>query len=507
MHLQRMNLFGKYFVNLGHSSRLTFTASSFGSAWDASGQVPQRAITQGHITRFGAIDDMEGGNTSRSDFTMLFEQKDEHNNILTIQGFATRYDFRLFSNFTFFLEDPERGDMIEQLDNRMILGSRVSYSLVSEWGRVIAKSTFGGQFRSDRIDVALHHSPDRMRAEVLSDAHVSQQNYSAWVVEELVFSPRFRVQLGLRGDYFTFDVEDRAGNALEASPTGVPHASGYAQQAMLNPKLNLVWSAVRDLEFYLNTGTGFHSNDARNVVIGEAMHDLEKIWAKEGLNPRQVDARLLALNFDPAQKTTTTLPRAIGSELGMRARLWNRVDLGVAAWYLFLEKEFVYVGDGGFTELSDPTERIGIDLELRFRWKSWLWADADLCVSRGRITGLPEGSNHIPLAPRVTSSGGITLKDFHGFDASLRYLYVDDRPANEDNTVTALGYFVTQAGLVYSFRQFSFSATVENLFNTAWNEAQFDTESRLAWETDPVSEIHFTPGNPRNIQLGISYRF
>jgi len=43
--------------------------------------------------------------------------------------------------------------------------------------------------------------------------------------------------------------------------------------------------------------------------------------------------------------------------------------------------------------------------------------------------------------------------------------------------------------------------------DTQWNEAQFDTESRMAWESNPVSEIHFTPGNPRNIQFGVSYKF
>ena len=84
---------------------------------------------------------------------------------------------------------------------------------------------------------------------------------------------------------------------------------------------------------------------------------------------------------------------------------------------------------------------------------------------------------------------------------------MDDRPANEENTVTALGYFVVNAGVLYQWNKFSFTATIENLLNTAWNEAQFDTESRLPWEVEAVSEIHFTPGNPRNVQFGIGFRF
>ena len=507
MNLQRMNVFGKYFVNIGHNSRLTLTAGSFGSAWDASGQVPDRAIVQGYITRFGAIDDREGGHTSRSDLNVLFEQKDDNNNTLAIQVFATQYDFKLFSNFTFYLQDPEHGDMIEQRDHRMILGSQASYSRVTALEKVILKTTYGAGFRSDWITVGLYHSPDRMVMDEWSNAFINERNLSGWIIEELVFSPRFRLQLGLRGDYLTFDVDDQAGSALDPSNSGIPHASGYVQQGMVNPKLNIAWSPGSNLEVYLNSGSGFHSNDARNVVIGETIRDLEQNWEGEGLSPEQIDERLVSLNFNPEQKNTTTLPRAFGGEIGIRARLWNQLDFGFAAWHLYLEKEFVYVGDGGYTELSDPTRRNGIDLEARIRLNRWLWADADVCFSNGHITSLPEGENYIPLAPRITSSGGITMKDFHGLEASARYIYVDDRPANEVNTVIASGYFIAQVGLSYHMKKFTFSVTLKNLFDTAWNEAQFDTESRLPWESEPVSEIHFTPGDPRNVHAGVSYRF
>ena len=170
-------------------------------------------------------------------------------------------------------------------------------------------------------------------------------------------------------------------------------------------------------------------------------------------------------------------------------------------------KGVVYVGDGGYAELSDPTQRLGLDLEIRYRIKPWLWLDADLCWSEGKVLGLPDNENYIPLAPRLTSNGGITVKDFYGFDAALRYIYVDDRPANEQNTVIAEGYTILNVGIIYHWNELSFSLTLENLANAEWKEAQFDTESRLMGEPEPVSENHFTPGNPRNIQAGISYRF
>jgi hypothetical protein len=80
-----------------------------------------------------------------------------------------------------------------------------------------------------------------------------------------------------------------------------------------------------------------------------------------------------------------------------------------------------------------------------------------------------------------------------------------DRPANEDNSVVARGYFLTDAVLNYTGKKFEFGLTVQNVLNRAWNEAQFDTESRLNNEIEPVSEIHFTPGTPFNLSAHVSF--
>ncbi len=55
--------------------------------------------------------------------------------------------------------------------------------------------------------------------------------------------------------------------------------------------------------------------------------------------------------------------------------------------------------------------------------------------------------------------------------------------------------------------QFTFTIFGENLLNSEWNEAQFATETRLKGETSSVTELCYTPGNPMNIQFGISFRF
>ena len=505
-NFQRSNLFGKFHTRLNETDTLAFSVSSFSSAWDASGQIPQRAVDSGLITRFGTIDDLEGGQTGRQNINLTYTAKSENNSHFTIQPYFTRYNFKLFSNFTFFLEDSENGDMIEQTDDRTLLGLNTEYQFNQSIRSMQSTTTFGGGFRSDDIAVSLWHSPNRRRLTQRVDSGIIERNLFLWMQEELVVNPKLRLQLGLRGDYFTFNVEDHL-DTLSDETTTLPHASGYAQEAMLNPKFNLVYSPLHLTDIFLNFGTGFHSNDARDVVIERTISNLARTLSRQGLNDTQTNERLAQLNFDPEQSGIRTLPRAFGAEIGMRHQFWSQLNIGIAGWWLELDEELVFVGDAGETEISGKSRRIGIDLEARAQIFSWLWIDTDVNLSNGIFVDEPPDANEIPLAPRITSTGGLTAIHPSGFGANLRYRHVGDRPANEDGSVTAKGHTLLNLGLSYMFGPFKYFVAVENIFDVDWNEAQFDTESRLANEAEPVSEIHFTPGNPRNVQAGISYQF
>ena len=503
---QRLNLFGKSNIHLNETSQLSISASSFSSAWDASGQIPQRAVDTGLITRFGTIDNLEGGQTGRQNLNLTYALKGDDNSRFLIQPYFSRYNFKLFSNFTFFLEDDENGDMIEQTDNRTILGLNTEYQFKQSIYSMQSNTTFGGGFRSDDIAVSLWHSPNRRRLTQSVNSDIIEQNLFLWAQEELIINPKIRFQLGLRCDYFTFNVEDHL-DTLSNEMVVLPHASGYAQEVMFNPKFNMVFSPIESSDVFLNFGTGFHSNDARDVIIEQTISDLEQTFDRQGLDDSQITERLTQMNFNREYAGISTLPRAIGAEIGTRYRFWNRFNIGFAGWWLELAEELVFVGDAGETEISGKSRRIGIDIEGRGQILSWMWVDADVNLSRGIFVDEPSDTNEIPLAPRITSTGGLTAAHPAGFGASLRYRHISDRPANEDNSVTAEGYTVVNLGLSYTYGAFKYFIAAENLFNVDWNEAQFDTESRLADEAQPVSEIHFTPGNPLNMQAGISYEF
>ena len=503
---QRLNLFGKFITDLNDTSKLSFSASSFSSAWDASGQIPQRAIDSGLITRFGTIDDLEGGQTGRQNINIIYTLTDEDNSQFTIQPYFSRYNFKLFSNFTFFLDDTENADMIEQTDDRTILGFNTEYKYKRSISSLIYNTTVGGGFRADDIAVSLWHSPNRRRLKQNVDSGIIERNLYIWTQEEFVINPKLRFQLGLRCDYFTFNVEDHL-DTLSDETVVLPHASGYAQEVIVNPKINIVYSPIKSSDVFLNFGTGFHSNDARDVVIEQTISDLERTLSRQGLNDSQITDRLEQMNFNREHAGISTLPRAVGAEIGTRHIFWDRFNIGFAGWWLELDEELVFVGDAGETEISGKSQRIGIDIEGRGQILSWLWADADVNLSRGIFVDEPSEANEIPLAPRIISTGGLTAMHPSGLGASLRYRHIGDRPANENNSVTAEGYTIVNLGLSYTFGHTKCFVVVENLFDVAWNEAQFDTESRLKDEEEPVSEIHFTPGNPLNLQAGISFQF
>jgi outer membrane cobalamin receptor len=196
-----------------------------------------------------------------------------------------------------------------------------------------------------------------------------------------------------------------------------------------------------------------------------------------------------------------------GADLGIIVKPVKNLLLKAALWHLYSEQEFVYVGDAGIVEPSGKTRRTGIDAAVRYQVLQWLYADIDLNFARPRVINAPKGKDYVPLAPSFTSIGGLTVKTKNGINGSLRYRYIDTRSANEDNTVRAEGYFLLDAVLSYTYKKIEFSASMENMLNRYWKEAQFNTESRLQYEPISISEIHYTPGTPRFLKIGIGFSF
>lgn len=467
-NFNRINILGRYHYKDIGKEELTLTASHFQSKWDASGQIPQRAIDQGIIGRFGAIDDTEGGQTSRTNLMLNHTKFLGEDQFLKTRAFVSKYDFELFSNFTFFLEDPINGDQIRQYEDRTIMGAETVFEQINI---VVGENdTFkysgGIGFRNDNVDdVTLEHTLNRKTVlEQYAFGDVDETNVYGFVNGEYktgnwTFNPSVRV------DYFNFDYENKLSNLYD---------NKSESKAIISPKLNTLYALNRNWQLFLKTGMGFHSNDARVVTANEG---------------RDV------------------LPKAYGVDFGTIIKPVDKLVLNATLWGLFLDQEFVFVGDAGIVEPSGKTRRVGVELGGRYQLSDWLYLYSDVNYTYARSTEEADGEDYIPLAPDFTAVGGLSITDLGNFSGNLNYRYLGDRAANEDNSIVAEGYFVTDLNLNYDIKNWTIGLIVENLFDTEWNETQFATESRLFNETASVEEIHFTPGTPFYLRGKVSVRF
>ncbi|GAB4399268.1 MAG: TonB-dependent receptor [Microscillaceae bacterium] len=466
-NFNRLNIFGKYHHYLGDNKIVSVSASTFRSQWDASGQIPERAVENGQIGFFGAIDDTEGGQTDRSNLNLQLTHLLPDGGYLQNQVFWVTYNFELYSNFTFFLNDPINGDQIRQRENRQIYGYQGRYGRDFTLGKVNLALQAGGSLRYDRVrNNELSRTIGRQTlTEALALGHVDETNAAAFAEAQWQFGPRLSLTTGLRFDYFKFEYLDLL---------LVNYNRQFEEEQVLSPKLQIAWDASQNVRLYLKAGQGFHSNDTRVVV---------------------------------AQNGFDILPRAWGADLGLVLKPLPRMLVQLAVWHLDLEQEFVYVGDEAVVEPSGKTRRQGLDLSVRHQLTDWLFLDLDLNLTNPRARDVPEGEDFIPLAPTFTSVGGLSFRFKSGINGSLRYRYLDERAANEDNSVVAEGFFLLDAVLNYTRPRYEIGLSVVNLTNSRWKEAQFDTESRLANEPEPISEIHFTPGSPFFAKVSLSYFF
>ncbi|WP_028873317.1 TonB-dependent receptor [Psychroserpens burtonensis] len=465
-NFSRFNIFGKYVIYTPENDKLSLSASHFTSRWDASGQIPQREVDNGNITRFGAIDDTEGGETERTNLNVEFSKRISDKTTLKSNAFYSRYAFELYSNFTFFLEDPINGDQIRQKEDRQIFGVNTAITYNTFLGKTEMTLTSGLGFRHDIVDdVELSRTLNRRTTlENISLGDINQTNMDAFVKAEFEFG-KLTIAPALRLDYFKMLYNDKLQTA-------------YTLQAetktIVSPKLNFFYDVKDNLQLYVKSGIGFHSNDTR-VVVANLGEDI--------------------------------LPRAYGLDVGDVWKPTKKLVVNTALWYLFLEQEFVYVGDAGIVEPSGKTERFGIDLGIRYQFNDWLFLDTDATYTKARSLEAVAGEDFIPLAPDFTMAGGLSVNNLNGFSGGIRYRYIDDRPANDDNSLIAKGYFVTDFNANYTFNNITLGLVIENMFDVEWNETQFATESRLQNEAQSVEEIHFTPGTPFFIKGSISYRF
>ena len=469
-HYSKFNIFGKLNYKFSNFSSLSLSVASYAASWNGSGQIPVRAVNEGIIDRFGSLDPTEGGSTDRTMINLLYKHHTGDGQF-TFDLYYQRYGLTLYNDFTFFLVDPVHGDEIEQDDSRNIIGFNTQYSRYYNLGDIQAKSTFGGGMRTDIINTDLWHVEKRVRLNEEGSDNLLETGTNLWFKQDFNITKWFRFDAAARFDYLIF--QDRDNNT-----TDTPNHSGTNYQMLPTYKLNFVFSPANNVQLFINNGTGYHSNDARAVV----------------------------------QDTKHVLPMAFAEEVGATVRIDSRAIFTASLYCLDLTDELTFDPDVAQTVDNGSSRRMGIDLTGRVQLTKWLTADLDLNYSHNYLTnkflGREATSNYeLPLAPVFTSQGGLTARHRSGLKARIGYRAMSNRPATQDYSVTALGYYVMDATIAFERKKYQVSLTVENLLNTKWNEAQFATTTELHGETQPLTQLCYTAGTPVALKFGVSYFF
>lgn len=466
----RINLTGKYTKRIGDKKIFSATLSGFRSFWSASGQIPERAVAQGIIDRFGELDH-EAGNTSRYQINLQYTQSLRNNATFKTNLYAGNYDFSLYSDFTFFLNDPINGDEIHQAESRFFIGYNASYTHRHKFGKLEAKTELGIGIRKDNTDNSeLSQTVNRLLLNNIRLGDIRETNAFAYAQESVHLLPQLIATLGTRYDYFIQRYNNKIPTALE-----LPKAS-YNNGAF-SPKAGLYYNFRKAGRLYINYGVGFHSNDARDIY------------------------------FRP-ESGSQVLPLEHAIDIGLVIKPTPTLLLQAAVFNMTLQQEYTYSGDAGeVPELSGKTRRMGVDFSGRYAPLKWIYLDVDFNYTHARFVDEPEGENFVELAPSFTSVGGLTVKPFNDFSTGLRYRLMADRPANKDNSIVAPGYNVIDFTANYARPRYEFGLQIQNLTNTKWNEAAFATETQLRGENSPVDELCFTPGTPFFIKLSATYKF
>lgn len=473
----KLNALASYSWAVG-DYRFSLTGLHYSNRWTSTDQIPLRAVQAGTLDRFGSLDDSSGGRTARSSLSLDVAQGSD------TQGwrgtaYVVNYRLNLFSNFTYFLDNPVDGDQFEQADKRTYGGGSLHYQQAGSLFGHAMQHRVGSELRHDDIgNVGIYKTARRQRLATVRQDAVRETSIAAYYSNTLYWTPWLRSIAGLRVDHYAFKVDsDKAAN------------SGRADDTQISPKLSLIAGPWRRTELFLNAGAGFHSNDARGTTT-------------------TVD--LSGAAVDPVDP----LVQARGAEIGVQTRLIPRVQTALTVWALKLDSELFYSGEEGTTSASRPSRREGIEFANYWTPAPGLIFDADVALSHSRFDDRdPDGvGRRIPSAIERTASVGVVMNDGHadrhGLFGGLRLRYFGSRPLVEDNRVRSSASTLVNLRAGYAFTpRVKLAVDVFNLFDREVSDIDYFYESQQKSETAPVEDIHFHPAEPRSVRASLIARF
>jgi len=498
LRYRRDNLTGSYTRELGAGSALGFKLSAGRNDFFSSGQLPLDEVAAGRLDRFGFLDADNGGRARSSTAGLYYRRESAGGAVFKIDGFLTRSLFDLWSNFTFFLADPEFGDEIQQHDSRLQQGANVQYLRPHTLLGARALLVAGGNFQAFQTRVGLYPSigrdpsratlpranpdscppdeapgrpgfPDRFSTPcfLLTDARARVANAGLYVQQSVdLFAGRLHLEGGLRYDRFRFDVEDLVRPAF----------SGTSGEGRFQPKAAVAYTPSRRLPaaLHFNYGRGISSQDARGVA-------------------RRPDG-----------------PRVATTDFYQAGASYNAARFSLSADLFLIDNsnQQVYVPDDGSIEFAGPSRAYGYEAKTSVRLNRHLAFNGGLTRVMNAFFRGTSPREYVDGAPHRVANAGLTLSDLRGFGGSLRYRHASGYRLDPlDAGVRAAGLDVVDLSISKRLRRFvELNFAAENLFNKRYFETQNYFVSRLRPGDEPAGRVHATPGFPFGLTVGVTFR-
>ena len=483
----------------------TVTAMAYSGKWTSTDQVPQHAIDEGAIDRFGSLNPSDGGTSSRDSLSFSRVKRTDTTQA-QFSAYIIRYKLDLWSTFTYYLRNPIDGDQMLQHDDRVVYGFKGSNTWYTTlFGRPMS-NVIGVQARVDDIrDVGIFSTYERQVTGTTQNAGVMESSGAVYAENGVQWTDHLRTVLGVREDDFDFNVKDKMLNAdgsctLASDPEGC--VTGNKRASIFSPKLGIVLGPWANTTFFINAGDGYHSNDARGVT-------------RSGANP----------DVSPV----TPLTRATSAEVGVSSRPLPAWETSLDIFKLKLKSELVFDGDAGVTEPSGATTRTGVEWSNTYHVNSWLSAQFDASFTRARFDSnsapddlgcgdaapthpctTPIGivGRYIPNSPTNVIDAGLTAHPESGWFGAVRARHFGESPLVEDDSARSPQYTTVDAQVGFEKpHEWLVALDVFNVADVKWNDIEYYYVSRLKNEASAEADTVVHPGVPRTVRARFTYYF
>ncbi len=547
---------------------VSITARAYRGKWNSSDQIPVTAVPL--VGFFGALNPSDGGHSQR--YSLQGEWHNQNTNSESkISAYVFYYDLNLFSDFTYYLVDYNKGDQFQQQDRRWVGGFDAHHTIFSTWSGRKMSNTFGLQFRNDWINNGLYRSENRARttktdysatgasffpttsasgptcitipnsnitlAVTLPDgatnsttapnttcptlpATTERDNFtdmigSAYVENKIQWADKFRSVVALRGDDEKFAVTSLAYSASVNAAN-----SGSAVKFLPSPKASLIFGPWANIEFYLQGGFSFHSNNGRGAT-----------QQVEPVSPDNPFPHTPVAKIPPLVQTK-------GGEFGVRSVAVPHLQSTLSLWYLHSNSELEQDGDTGGTVASEQSSnRYGLEWANYYTPAEHLAVDFDIADSRAQFTQIdPDdaaqyvlnvpltvngnadgaanwqqggpGGKLVPEAVKVVISSGATLHDYQGFSSSLRLRYFGPRPLTSDGIYRSNQTVLLNGDLGYQIhKKWRLSAEFLNMLNRSDSDIDYAYTSQITPTATPAFTRVFHPAEPFLVRFALGRSF